>query len=70
MAVTGEQATRVAAAEVSSVFRVAGQAASGYDIAWSLALFGAHIRAHTAEVVPAHNFSTFANGPTVLEAVS
>ena len=33
--------SRVAAAEVSSVFRVAGQAASGYDIAWSLALFGA-----------------------------
>lgn len=34
-------ATRVVAAGVTSVFRVAGNAASGYDIAWSLALFGA-----------------------------
>jgi putative OPT family oligopeptide transporter len=34
-------ATRVVAAGVSGVFRVAGAAASGYDIAWSLALFGA-----------------------------
>ena len=34
-------ATRVVAAGVSGVFRVAGSAASGYDIAWSLALLGA-----------------------------
>ncbi|MEI6245252.1 MAG: oligopeptide transporter, OPT family [Acidobacteriota bacterium] len=34
-------ATRVIAAGVTSVFRVAGSAASGYDIAWSLALLGA-----------------------------
>ena len=34
-------ATRIVAAEVSGVFRVAGGAASGYSIAWSLALFGA-----------------------------
>ncbi len=34
-------ATRVIAGEVSGVFRVAGSAASGYQIAWSLALFGA-----------------------------
>lgn len=34
-------ATRVVAASVSGVFRVSGAAASGYDIAWSLALLGA-----------------------------
>jgi putative OPT family oligopeptide transporter len=34
-------ATRVVAAGITGVFRVAGAAASGYDIAWSLALFGA-----------------------------
>ncbi|MGV3709809.1 MAG: OPT family oligopeptide transporter [Gemmatimonas sp.] len=34
-------ATRVLAAEVSGVFRVGTNAASGYSIAWSLALFGA-----------------------------
>ena len=34
-------ATRVVAAEISGVFRVAASAASGYNIAWSLALFGA-----------------------------
>lgn len=34
-------ATRVAAAEVSGVFRISGAAASGYNVAWSLALFGA-----------------------------
>ncbi len=34
-------ATRVIAAGASGVFRVVGAAASGYDIAWSLALFGA-----------------------------
>lgn len=34
-------ATRVVAAEVAGVFRVTGAAASGYNIAWSLALFGA-----------------------------
>lgn len=34
-------ATRVVAAEIFGVFRVAGGAASGYNIAWSLALFGA-----------------------------
>jgi len=34
-------ATRVVAAEVSGVFRVAGGAASGYSMAWSLALLGA-----------------------------
>ena len=34
-------ATRVLAAEVSGVFRVGASAASGYQIAWSLALFGA-----------------------------
>lgn len=34
-------ATRVVAAGMSGVFRVAGAAASGYDIAWSLALVGA-----------------------------
>jgi putative OPT family oligopeptide transporter len=34
-------ATRVAAAAVSGVFRVGATAASGYDVAWSLALFGA-----------------------------
>jgi putative OPT family oligopeptide transporter len=34
-------ATRVLAAEVTGVFRVSGPAASGYSVAWSLALFGA-----------------------------
>jgi putative OPT family oligopeptide transporter len=34
-------ATQVAAAEVTGYFRVGATAASGYDIAWSLALFGA-----------------------------
>ena len=34
-------ATRVVAAGVNGVFRVGAVAASGYDIAWSLALFGA-----------------------------
>ncbi len=34
-------ATRIVAAEVSGVFRVAGGAASGYSMAWSLALLGA-----------------------------
>jgi putative OPT family oligopeptide transporter len=34
-------ATQVAAAEVTGFFRVGANAASGYDIAWSLALFGA-----------------------------
>jgi len=34
-------ATRVIAAGMSGVFRVAGSAASGYDFAWSLALVGA-----------------------------
>ncbi len=34
-------ATRVAAAEVTGYFRVSAAATSGYDIAWSLALFGA-----------------------------
>jgi putative OPT family oligopeptide transporter len=34
-------ATRVLAAEVSGVFRVTATAASGYNVAWSLALLGA-----------------------------
>ena len=34
-------ATRILAAELSGVFRVGATAASGYSIAWSLALFGA-----------------------------
>ena len=34
-------ATRVAAAEVAGVFRLAGAASSGYQVAWSLALLGA-----------------------------
>ncbi|HVT37832.1 MAG TPA: oligopeptide transporter, OPT family, partial [Gemmatimonadaceae bacterium] len=34
-------ATRVAAAEVSGVFRLGPAAASGYNVAWSLALLGA-----------------------------
>ena len=34
-------ATRILAAEVSGVFRVGASAASGYSVAWSLALFGA-----------------------------
>ncbi len=34
-------ATRVAAAEVQAFFQVGARSASGYDIAWSLALFGA-----------------------------
>ncbi|MEO7363265.1 MAG: oligopeptide transporter, OPT family, partial [Gemmatimonadaceae bacterium] len=34
-------ATRVLAAEVSGVFRLGASAASGYSVAWSLALFGA-----------------------------
>jgi putative OPT family oligopeptide transporter len=34
-------ATRVLAAEVGGVFRLGANAASGYSIAWSLALFGA-----------------------------
>ncbi len=34
-------ATRVIAGEVSSVFRLGATAASGYSVAWSLALFGA-----------------------------
>jgi putative OPT family oligopeptide transporter len=34
-------ATRIAAAEVTGYFRLTATAASGYDIAWSLALFGA-----------------------------
>jgi putative OPT family oligopeptide transporter len=34
-------ATRVAAGEIAGFFRVSGNAASGYDIAYSLALFGA-----------------------------
>src|SRR5260221_6960965 len=34
-------ATRVAAAEVTGFFRVGALAASGYDVAWSLALLGA-----------------------------
>ncbi|HUR19284.1 MAG TPA: oligopeptide transporter, OPT family [Vicinamibacterales bacterium] len=34
-------ATRVLAAEISGVFRVSGAAASGYSMAWSLALLGA-----------------------------
>lgn len=34
-------ATRILAAEVSGVFRVGATAASGYSVAWSLALFGA-----------------------------
>ena len=33
-------ATRIAAAEVQGFFGLGGSAASGYDIAWSLALFG------------------------------
>jgi putative OPT family oligopeptide transporter len=33
--------TRIAAAEVAGFFRVSGSAASGYNIAWSLALLGA-----------------------------
>jgi putative OPT family oligopeptide transporter len=33
--------TRIAAAEVAGFFRVSGNAASGYNIAWSLALLGA-----------------------------
>jgi putative OPT family oligopeptide transporter len=33
--------TRLAAAEVAGFFRVSGNAASGYNIAWSLALLGA-----------------------------
>jgi len=34
-------ATQIAAAEVSGFFRITATAASGYSIAWSLALFGA-----------------------------
>jgi len=34
-------ATRVAAAEVTGFFRLGGNASSGYDVAWSLALLGA-----------------------------
>lgn len=34
-------ATRIIAAELSGVFRLGANAASGYSIAWSLALFGA-----------------------------
>jgi putative OPT family oligopeptide transporter len=34
-------ATRVVAAEVAGVFRLGATAASGYSVAWSLALFGA-----------------------------
>lgn len=34
-------ATRIAAIEVSRIVRVAGAAASGYNVAWSLALLGA-----------------------------
>ena len=34
-------ATQIAAAEVSGYFRITATAASGYSIAWSLALFGA-----------------------------
>ena len=34
-------ATRVAAAEVTGFFRLGGTAASGYNVAWSLALLGA-----------------------------
>ena len=34
-------ATRIVAAEIAGVFRVTAGAASGYNIAWSLALFGA-----------------------------
>ncbi len=34
-------ATRILAAEVSGVFRLGASAASGYSVAWSLALFGA-----------------------------
>jgi len=34
-------ATRIIAAEISGVFRLGATAASGYSIAWSLALFGA-----------------------------
>ena len=34
-------ATRLLAAEVSGVFRLGASAASGYSVAWSLALFGA-----------------------------
>src|SRR5262249_61489790 len=34
-------ATRIAAAEVQGFFQVSSRATSGYDIAWSLALFGA-----------------------------
>lgn len=39
LAITG--ATRVMATEISSVFRLGASAASGYTVAWSLALFGA-----------------------------
>ena len=39
LAITG--ATRVMATEISSVFRLGSSAASGYTVAWSLALFGA-----------------------------
>jgi putative OPT family oligopeptide transporter len=34
-------ATRVASAEVAGFFRISGNAASGYNVAWSLALLGA-----------------------------
>jgi putative OPT family oligopeptide transporter len=34
-------ATRIAAGEIAGFFRVSGNAASGYDVAFSLALFGA-----------------------------
>ena len=34
-------ATRVVAAEITGVFRLGASAASGYSVAWSLALFGA-----------------------------
>jgi len=34
-------ATRIAAGEISGVFRLGATAASGYSVAWSLALFGA-----------------------------
>lgn len=34
-------ATRIIAAEISGVFRLGATAASGYSVAWSLALFGA-----------------------------
>ena len=39
LAITG--ATRLLATEISSVFRLGSSAASGYTVAWSLALFGA-----------------------------